>query len=213
MKITAISPQIKDENRVNVSVDGKYRFSLDVFQLVDLGIKVGDEFDESKILELEQESQFGKLYGRALEYCLMRLHSAKEVKDYLYRKTRPVRNKLGKLRPGVSFEMTTRVFDRLVEKGYINDEKFAKFWAENRCVAKGVSSKKLKSELFSKGISSSIINRVLADSERDDKTELQKIVIKKRSKYIDDKKFISYLARLGFDYDDIKQALSGTSDF
>lgn len=213
MKITSISPQVKDKNRVNVSVDGKYRLSLDVFQLVDLGIKVGDEFDESKILELEQESQFGKLYGRALEYCLMRLHSAKEVKDYLYRKTRPVRSKLGELKPGVSFEITTRVFNRLVEKGYINDEKFAKFWAENRCVIKGVSSKKIRSELFSKGISSSIIEQALDDSNREDRTELQKVIIKKRPHYTDDKKFMSYLARLGFNYDDIKQALSIGDDY
>jgi regulatory protein len=213
MKITSVSPQIKNNNRVNISVDGKYRFSLDVFQLVDLGIKVGGDFDESELILLEQESQFGKLYGRALEYCLMRLHSAKEVKDYLYRKTRPARNKLGELRPGVSFEITTRVFDRLIEKGYIDDEKFAKFWSENRCITKGASSKKIRSELFSKGISSSIINQVLGESERDDKTELQKIIIKKRPHYTDDKKFISYLARLGFNYDDIKQALSINEDF
>ena len=213
MKITSISPQVKDNNRVNVSVDGKYRFSLDVFQLVDLGIKVGSEFDEVKLLSLEQESQFGKLYGRALEYCLMRLHSAKEVKDYLYRKTRPFKNKSGEVRSGASLEITTRVFDRLLEKGYIDDEKFAKYWVENRCINKGVSFKKLKSELFAKGVSSLIINQVLVDSERDDKSELQKIVIKKRSKYTDDKKFISYLARLGFDYEDIKQALSISEDF
>lgn len=213
MKITSVSPQTKNNNRVNISVDGKYRFSLDIFQLVDLGIKVGGEFDESELILLEQESQFGKLYGRALEYCLMRLHSAKEVKDYLYRKTRPTRNKLGELRPGLSSEITTRVLDRLIEKGYINDEKFAKFWAENRCITKGASSKKIRSELFSKGVSSSIIDQVLGDSERDDKAELQKIIIKKRPHYIDDKKFIAYLARLGFNYDDIKQALSINDDF
>lgn len=213
MKITTISTQVRDKNRVNVSVDGKYRFSLDIYQLVDLGIKVGAEFDGAKLLAFEQESQFGKLYGRALEYCLMRLHSAKELKDYLYKKTRPARNKSGELRPGVSFEITARVFDRLVEKGYIDDEKFAKFWVENRFITKGVSLKKLKSELFSKGISSSIIGHILDETDRDDKTELQKIIIKKRSHYTDEKKFMSYLARLGFDYEDIKQALSTSDDF
>ena len=212
MKITAISAQIKDKNRVNISVDGKYRFSLNVYQLVDLGIKVGAEFDEAKLLDLEQESQFGKLYGRALEYCLMRLHSAKEVKDYLYRKTRPTRNKSGELRPGVSSEIAARVFDRLVEKGYIDDEKFAKFWVENRSVKKGVSVKKLRLELFIKGIDSLTVDKVLAQTDRDDKTELQKIIIKKQSHYPDNKKFIVYLMRLGFNYEDIKQALNYLED-
>jgi regulatory protein len=143
----------------------------------------------------------------------MRLHSAKEVKDYLYKKTRPSRTKSGEIKPGVSSEITARVFDRLLEKGYINDEKFAQAWIENRFINKGVSLKKLKSELFAKGVNSLIIDQTLADSGRNDKSELQKIVIKKRSKYPDDKKFISYLVRLGFDYDDIKQVLSINDEF
>jgi regulatory protein len=213
MKITAISAQVRDKNRVNISVDGKYRFSLDIYQLVDLGIKVGEEFEESKLSAFEQESQFGKLYSRTLEYCLMRPHSAKEVRDYLYKKTRSIKVGSGEVKPGVSTYITKRVFDRLVEKGYIDDEKFARFWVENRCVKKGISFKKLKSELVSKGISPSIISKILDETDRDDKSELQKIIIKKRSYYNDDKKLLSYLARLGFDYEDIKNAMSVDDDF
>ena len=80
MKITGITSQTKNDNRVNVMVDGAYRFSLDIFQLSDLGIRVGKEYTEEELLELESESQFGKLYARTLEYCLMRPHSAKEVR-------------------------------------------------------------------------------------------------------------------------------------
>lgn len=208
MRVTAISAQVKDKNRVNISVDGKYRFSLDMFQLVDLGIKVGNDYNEEELINFEQESQFGKVYGRALEYCLSRPHSSKEVKDYLYRKTIPKRTKTGELKNGVSKEITKRVFDRLVEKRYINDEKFASYWVENRSLTKGSSIRKLKNELFAKGISQVLISQVLSETDRQDKTELQKIIIKKRSHYPDDKKFMVYLARLGFNYDDIKDALS-----
>ena len=76
MKITSISAQKRDNNRFNISVDGKYRFSLGLSQLIDLGIKVGREYDEAGLVELETESQFGKVYSRALEYCLMRPHGA-----------------------------------------------------------------------------------------------------------------------------------------
>lgn len=51
-------------------------FSLDVFQVADLGIRVGKEYTDSELTALETESQFGKLYARALEYCLMRPHFA-----------------------------------------------------------------------------------------------------------------------------------------
>ena len=87
MKITGISAQKKNQQRLNIMVDGSYRFSLDLFQYADLGIKIGNEYSEEELVQLETESQFGKLYARALEYCLMRPHSAREVRDYLYRKS------------------------------------------------------------------------------------------------------------------------------
>lgn len=212
MKITSIGIQQKNKDRVNVSVDGKYRFSLDVFQLVDLGIKVGNEYDEDELVALEQESQFGKVYARALEYSLMRPHSAREVRDYLYRKTRATRGKTGELRPGVAPEITARAFDRLVEKGYIDDVKFAHYWVENRSLTKGASFRKLQAELRAKGVENGIIEEALGGTERSDEDELRKVIAKKRSKYPDRQKFMVYLAGQGFSYDDIKTALQDDED-
>ncbi len=208
MKITDISLQAKNKDRVNVSVEGTYRFSLDVFQVGELGLKIGNDYSEEELNKLETESQFGKLYGRALEYCLMRPHSAKEVRDYLYRKTRDTPTKTGELRKGVAPEITTRVFDRLSERGYIDDEKFTHYWVENRNLTKGTSRRKLIAELRAKGVNQSIIDEQLADSDRSDKDELTKIIIKKRNRYPDEQKLMQYLARQGFSYDDIKTALS-----
>jgi len=208
MRITSITPQTRNDNRVNIFVDGSYRFSLDIYQLVDLNIKVGHDYDESDLISLEQESQFGKVYGRALEYCLIRPRSIREIENYLYRKTKPTRDKMGELRAGVAVEITTRIFDRLLEKGYIDDEKFAEYWVENRLVRKGSSRRKLVAELYSKGVSSLIVDQALEKTERNDKQEIQKIILKKRRHYPDDKKMIMYLARLGFDYETIKQSLN-----
>jgi len=208
MIITAITAQVRDNNRVNISVDGKYRFSLNIFQLGETGIRVGKEYEAAELEALEQESQFGKLYSRALEYCLMRPHSAKEVRDYLYRKTRPTLTKTGEIRPGVSSEITGRVFDRLVEKTYIDDSKFTRYWIDNRSLKKGVSQRKMIAELRSKGVNQSIIDEQLQSSDRTDSEEIQKIIAKKRARYPDDQKLIAYLARQGFSYDDIKGALA-----
>jgi len=207
MKVTAVTPQQKDKNRVNVMVDGKYRFSLDIFQYADLGIKIGREYTEEELTALETESSFGKVYARALEYCLMRPHSAKEVRDYLYRKTRDSRTKVGEIKKGITPEITGRVFDRLVEKGYIDDEKFARYWVENRNLTKGASARKLMAELQAKGVDRSIIESALQATTRDETSELQKVIAKKRARYSDDQKFMQYLARQGFSYDDIKKAL------
>lgn len=223
VKITNLSVQQRDPNRVNVFVDGKYKFSLDVSQVVSLSIKVGREYDEQELTDLEQESQFGKLYGRALEYCLMRPHSEREVRDYLWRKTRPkkilkhISRREGSTfteeqrevveRPGVSQEIADSVFERLVEKKYVDDEAFTRFWVENRNQTKGMSRRKLEAELRSKGVANDTIERNLQSSLRSDAVELQKIITKKRRRYPDEQKFMQYLARQGFSLDDIKSAL------
>lgn len=207
MKITSISIQARDKNRVNVSVDGKYRFSLDIFQVGSLGLKIGNEYSEAEIISLETESQFGKVYGRSLEYCLMRPHSVKEVRDYLYKKTRSRLNKTGEIVPGIDKSITDRVLEKLMEKNYVNDQKFASYWIENRSLKKGISQRKLVSELRSKGVESSVIDGLMVDSERSDDDEIMKIITKKGQKYTDQNKLIAYLARQGFDYDDIKSAL------
>ncbi len=212
MKITDISLQTRDKNRVNVSVDGRYRFSLDVFQVGELGLKIGREYTDEELTALEDESQFGKLYGRALEHCLARPRSVKEIRDYLWRKTRPAKKrspKTGEIieRPGVKAEITERVLARLIEKKYLDDEKFARFWLEYRFLQKGTSVRRLKLELAQKGIEREVIDRLIAENIRSDEEELAKIIAKKRHKYPDRQKFIAYLARQGFSYDDITSAL------
>ena len=126
-KITALSVQTRNPNRVNVSVDGKYRFSLDISQVTDLGVKVGRCVTAVELAELEAESQFGKLYARTLEYCLARPHSVHEVRDYLQRKTVARRYKsrrTGQIKEhsGVDRSVADRVLVRLREKGYVDDE-------------------------------------------------------------------------------------------
>ena len=211
--ITDIKQAVKKPNRANIFVNGKYCFSLDIFQLTQLNVKIGAKFSEDEILNLEQQSEFGKLYALGLNYCLMRLHSEKEIRDYLWKKTlnRKLRNKkTGEFyeKKGVSKVSAEQALQRLIEKGYVDDFKFAKFWIENRNQRKGSSIKKLKSELFSKGVSDEIIEQILASSKRNDSEEIQKIITKKAKKYADEKKLVAYLARQGFSYDEIKRALS-----
>lgn len=211
MKITSISVQVRNPDRVNISIDGKYRFSLDISQITDLGVKVGREVSEDELVTLETESQFGKLYSRALEYCLMRPHSIREVRDYLYRKTLTTKykDKQGQVceKSGYPPTLSARVLEKLQHKGYVNDEQFARWWAENRNVGKGTSLRKLSTELRAKGVGTQTIEQAISASGRRDDSELTNIVAKKRVKYPDDQKLIQYLARQGFRYDDIKAAL------
>lgn len=190
MKITELRQGGKNPNRVNVFVDGKYEFSLDVAQVVDFKIKVGMEISPEQLVEFKKASEFGKLYQRALEKALMRPHSEREMRDYLCKKI--YEKKLDK-------EYIDRIIGRLIEKKYLSDFEFAKWYVENRFVKKGVSLKRLRMELMKKGVAAEIIDEVLDNSERNDEEEILKIIAKKRAKYTDEK-LIGYLCRQGFPY-------------
>lgn len=217
MKITDISLQAKNKDRVNISVDGKYRFSLDIAQVTELGIKIGKEYTDEELAEFEAESQFGKLYARTLEYTIMRPHSAKEVRDYLWRKTRDTKVRVRdtneyRYKPGVSQVIADRVYDRLLARGHVNDENFARYWVQNRQQRKGISSRKLVAELRAKGVDQTTIDAAMQNSPREEKGEIWKVLEKRRHRYDDEQKLIAYLVRQGFSYQTIRDTLGEFDD-
>ncbi|MBQ8156851.1 RecX family transcriptional regulator [Candidatus Saccharibacteria bacterium] len=219
-RITDIKEAVRSQNRVNIFVDQKFFCSLDISQVVGLSIKVGRQLDDTELSELKKASDFGKLYGRALEYVFSRPHSTKEIRDYLKRKTysRKIRVKnrqtgeyQTKTKEGFDPSLVPLVLARLEQHGYLDDQKFANFWLENHHARKGSSLKKLRQELQQKGLSSDVIEQAFADSSRDELIELRKIIAKKAHRYSDQQKFIQYLLRQGFNYSDVMDELSSSS--
>jgi regulatory protein len=196
MKISKISQQIKNPDRASIFVDGKYSFSLNLSQLLEAKIKSGDEIDEAQVKAYKKLSQDGKLKQRALEWLIIRPRSAKELKDYLYRK---------KLEPE-QINMWVKEFQN---KKYQNDEAFAKWWIEQRR-DKQRSSTSIRYELKTKAINDEIINGLMAENDYEDKKALKKLIFKKRqlAKFRDDQKLIEYLMRLGYHYSLIKEVLA-----
>lgn len=191
-KITDLRQGVKNENRVNVFVNGKYSFSLDISQVVDFHLKKGAEISAEQLEEYKKASEFGKLYQRTLEWVLTRPRSVRETNDYLFKKT--FEKKLDK-------NYIDRIVEKLVEKKYLDDAKFAAYYAENRFVKKGISKKRLRMELMKKGVASSIIDEVL--DVRNDEEEIKKMIIKKRGRYTEEK-LTAYLCRQGFDFQLVK---------
>ena len=195
-KITDLKQGVRNPDRVNVYVNSKFLFSLDISQVVDFGIKVGLLISSEELEEFKKASEFGKLYQRALEWVLIRPRSEKECRDYLYKKV--FEKKLDK-------NYIDRIIEKLKAKKYLDDFRFAEYYVENRFSKKGVSAKRLRMELFKKRVSKEIIEEVLAGSDRNDREELLKMIAKKRSRYPDDEKLIAYLCRQGFQYDLVRE--------
>lgn len=211
--ITKITAGVKDPNRANIFLDGRFAFSLDIAQVVDLEVKVGQKVDEKRLGELRSASEFGKLYQRTLEWALARPRSESETRDYLrQRKLRRSalnwqREREGKKPlPELQDDTMALVLKRLVEKKYVDDLKFAQYFIENRRLRKGISPRRLKMELKQKGIEDDLIQQVTDLTERTEEEEILKVVRKKRKKY-DDTKLIAYLVRQGFDLQKSRDAV------
>ncbi len=212
MKITGMTAQTHNPDRINIMIDGTYKLSLTIRQVVEHGLKIGMELDDVAIDMLTQDSLFGKIYMQALAWSLMRPRATHELDDYLYKKTRPhlVKRRSGEVvnRDGIAVEIANRVRDELIAKGYVSDESFARFWIEHRKQKSGLSLKKLRAELAEKRIDTSIVNTLLEESDRSESTELQKVIARKYGRYSDPMKLKQYLARQGFSYQDIAEGIS-----
>lgn len=226
-RITNIKPALKNPHRANIFINDKYDFSLDLAQLADFKLKVGQQLTDAELAEYRHASEFGKLYQRALEWVLTRPHSIKETRDYLVRKKfrreqenrQRAHNKEKPKEYRQQFQLKTKqlptftdedieqVMQRLIDRDYLNDVSFTTYYIENRFVKKGISRKRLELELRKKGISPDIISQALIEADRDERTEIQKIIAKKRNKYPDDQKLIQYLVRQGFPYELVQFAV------
>lgn len=197
MKITKIVQQQKQHNRYSVFVEGKYSFSLSETALLESKISSGQALTPEQVAEYKQLSADDKLYNRALNYVALRPRSVWEVEFYLKRKDAPP-------------PLIEQITNKLQMLGLLDDRKFAESFVHDRRLLRSASKRKIQLELRKKHIASDVIEQVLVEDETDEPDMLKQLIIRKRqqSKYKDDNlRLMQYLARQGFGYGDIKQAL------
>lgn len=202
MKITDIKQQIKRAGRYSIYLEGKYIFSLSESELLQSGIRIGKDYTEAELEKLQKTAVIDKAYMRALDYLARRARSQWELRDYLRRKDYDS--------PTVDL-----ILNKLSEYNYVDDEKFAQAWVDNRRLLKPTSLRRLQLELQQKHVSRDIIDKVVRGSDGNEEvTALRNMVLKKRahSRYQDGQKLIAYLMRQGFRYDDIKSVLAEFSE-
>lgn len=196
MKITSIKQQVKKTDRYSVFVDEKYAFSLSESALLESKLASGDELSAEQVKEYKKLSEDDKLYNKALRYIALRPRSKWEIEFYLQRKK-------------ASSPLVEAILNKLSIIGMIDDTKFAKAFVSDRRLLKPASRRKLTLELRKKHIADDIIEQAVGSEHEDEQTALREVIERKhrQTKYQDDLKLMQYLARQGFNYQDIKTAL------
>lgn len=202
--ITAIKPQ-KNKKRLNIYLDDKFGFSIDLENFVVLRLKVDQEFSEEEIKKIIEKADFQKTYNKLLRFATLRPRSYKEITDWFKRKE-------------VAMHFHEKLIAKLTKLELLDDDKFAKWWVEQRLQFKLKSQKELIYELKVKGINQKIINNLVHEvfsKEQEDMT-IKKLLDKNSYKWdkfenrVKRHKMLEFLVRKGFSYGDGKRAIDET---
>ncbi len=115
-------------------------------------------------------------------------------------------------RKDYDLEFIDTLIERLYTSKWLNDEDFTRKWVDNRRLLKATSKRRLTQELKAKRVSDEVIEKVLIDDETDESEVLRELIIRKQkqTRYQDQQELIAYLIRQGFNYGDIKSALTNS---
>lgn len=185
------------KDKIHISIDGEYRLTVDAVFWYGLGIKNKSEIGEEEFEELAETIMSRRAFNKAIDLISRREHSRKEL--------------IEKLNQRGYQAVSDSVADKLQEKGYLNDERFAVMYAGELKNRKSMGKNRIKQELLRKGIERDIIENVIESIDENPIEEIIDILRRKYPKYnLDEKnktRAINGLIRLGYSFSDIKKTL------
>ncbi len=197
MLITAAEPRRK--SLTALFIDGEYAVSVDTMTFLSCGKKVGSEIDDDELYELIEKSNINRAKEKALYLIEYRARTRKEIED--------------KLIPLYGENASDLAIARLEDLGLIDDDAFAREYADTLLNKKHFSRQRASFELMKKGIDKAVIEEVLDEFEPD---PVEQIGVLLQTKYArrnledekDRAKTVNALKTMGYRWNDIKEALN-----
>ncbi len=222
MKIEKLEPSTHKQGRWLVWLDDASLVRVGEGDVVSLGLYAGKELTDGEAEALAAAGEHSRLMERAVNLLAQRPLSRKELLDKLCTPPRQRREKYpyDKLDdgPGPALleaqrealrERAEGVADRLTDLGLLNDGEYARMVARHYA-AKGYGPRKLRDELYRRGVPREFWEDALEEREPDGDQVLKLARQKLRGAEPTRenlKKVSDYLARRGYGWDEISGAL------
>ena len=191
MLITAIEPRKKSMSALYI--DGEFVMNLDSRTLIENRFDVGREINDEDLYEIIKLSNERRAKEKALWMISYRDHSKKELKD--------------KIRRTCDEDSAQKAVERMEELGLVNDENYARRYAQQLLFTKHMSKNGAFQSLVQKGIDKELASRILDEITVDSREHIR-AVIDKKYKNINDEKIrrraSAALQRLGYRWDEIR---------
>ncbi len=200
MIITAIEPRRKSLSAI--FIDGEYALKLDTETVITEKLKIGSEIDDDRLLELIKASDAKRAKEKALWLISYRDHSEGELRQKLLR--------------DFGEEAVDKAVHRLCELGLINDENFARKYAQSLS-HKHMSQRQIQQKLRQKGLDRDLTSEAVEYLDLDEKEEIRALINKKYLRKLSDegdlRRTIAALQRRGFGYSDIRSVIEEFTEF
>lgn len=212
MKISALSSQKKDSNRVSMFLDGEFACGLSLNSVAKYNLFVGKEIGRQEYEDILHTDLQERLFNRAINYLNRSIRSKSQIQTYL--KSLLIKKK-GKwfsiLDTDQEIKIVEEVLCKLEEYSYINDREYAEQFILSRIKNKPRGKRVLLSELISKGVSKELAQEKLDELVGDEYGMLKQTYEKRFKDEIlqkDDRKKIDFLLRKGFNWDLIERFIN-----
>ena len=185
-------------SKIHLLLDDEYQITTDVNFWAENYIKDGTDITQEEWNSLVDKINYRKAFNKCADFLSRRDHSVRELREKLLRTVDEV--------------SAEKAIERFEELGYLDDEKFARNYAEHLFKNKNYSNNHVKQELYKKGISRDIVAEIIEDSEIDSVESIITIINKKYYSKLNaengKEKVVAALMRKGFSYGDIKAAFN-----
>lgn len=204
-RITAITPQRHDPERVSIFLDGEFAFGLHADLVLEHGLYPGLDLDEPTAQILVVDDEIRRAIATALSALSYRARSEGEIAQRLRQK-------------GFSQESIDATLERLRGWRYVDDHDFASRWIENRQEHRPRSERMLSQELRQKGVDPSTIADTIAGADIDEVADARELVVKQRAKLssldpeTQTRRISGFLSRRGYAWGVIRRALETDPD-
>jgi regulatory protein len=188
-KITALTRQKRNPDRINVFLDDEFAFGLAAITAVSL--RIGQTLTANQIDTLQASDLEEKAKKIAIGFIEYRPRSLQETRRHLKKKDYPE-------------DVIEHVLERLEAVELLNDTAFARYWVEQRETFKPRSKMALQQELRQKGVARDVIEEAVA--EIDELAAASKAAHSKARRWYSlpwqefRKKLSGFLQRRGFSY-------------
>lgn len=200
MRITDI--RTTKRGRISVYVDEEFTCVLHPDVAAASGLAVGSEITSHRLEELGALSMQKIAKERALGLLSARSYTAKGLRD--------------KLAAHTDEESAQLAVERMEELGLVDDADYARRFAADCVNIKGYSLRRTAQVLREKGVDRQIVEETLADMDVDPEPAIARIVLRKHPRFLEDEKAytktINALARLGYDYGNIRRVLRNLAE-